>query len=613
MLKESLPPVREKLNQSYVSSCSEDETSHEDTFDSSHHADANLTEAENEVEIGAEIEAEAEIQPAIEAVINGTNPNVNPDANSNAGMYIATVESDDTDTNDALQTRISSLEEQLQSLALVFQSMQNDQSRASNNQNPPPCDRLSLPTGNEPMLESESPPPADRDLSEIVSVRCAEDELVPTPGLEYRSFTPTYEEELRKIRKTSRGMSLDQSDTSSVHAMKNSGSSGHLDKEEKKEDAMHSVEKSDGNANMNGNGNMSRRNSIQNDIVAEGKDDKSVHKNKQGKPPIKPCLESPSLSSGLPPKSPSRISLASMNASTSQSSKLETESTPATITTATTTYSQLEEKMNTNAVLDFIRGLNIDSRQQDGSATEDVDVNMEEFLRVPFRIEKLLLFGLAVCFDCFLYVLTVTPLKFVWSLLCLVCTIVRPGKGIGICRFHRRHLYQLLRVFVIWFTYQYVLCPISLGRLYHWIRGQAMLKLYVLMAMVVSCISSAISWKRIGLIMNIHSTCLMYSIRIHVRTLTLPAQSMCLIGGIRQTHVFVWTRCIGQFILEHDETSLSSTHDCKYGSGASLYHYSQSYPVCTCCNTQCCHELGRFCINVATHWWEFCRDQKYSF
>ena len=489
MLKEPLPPVREKLNQSYVSSCSEDETSHEDTPDSSHHADANLTEAENE----ADLETEAEIEPAIGAGTNDTNPNVNanPDVNSNAGMYIASVESDDT--NDALQARISSLEEQLQSLALAFQSMQNDQSRASNNQTPPPCDRLSLPTGNEPMLESESPPPADRDLSEILSVRCAEDELAPAPGLEYRSFTPTYEEELRKIRKTSRGMSLDQSDTSSVQAMKSSGSSGsvlHLDKEEKKEDIMHSVEKADVNANVNANanGNMNGRNSIQNDILAEGKDDKSVHKNKQGKPPIKPCQESPSLSSGLPPKSPSRISLASMTASTSQSSKLEIESTPATITTATTTYSQLEEKMNTNAVLDFIRGLNIDSRQQDGSATEDVDVNMEEFLRVPFRIEKLLLFGLAVCFDCFLYVLTVTPLKFVWSLLCLVCTIVRPGKGIGFCRFHRRHLYQLLRVFVIWFTYQYVLCPISLGRLYHWIRGQAMLKLYVLMAMVVSVI-----------------------------------------------------------------------------------------------------------------------------
>ena len=72
------------------------------------------------------------------------------------------------------------------------------------------------------------------------------------------------------------------------------------------------------------------------------------------------------------------------------------------------TLLHVEEKMNTNAVVEFIRGLNIDSRQQDGSATDDVDANMEEFLRVPFRIEKLLLFGVAVCFDCFLNVLTVT-------------------------------------------------------------------------------------------------------------------------------------------------------------------------------------------------------------
>jgi len=485
MLKEPLPPVREKLNGSYVSSCSEDETS---SPDSSHHTDANSTEAETE----------AEVEPAIDA---NTHPNEKENeienANSNAGMYIAsTASAESHDTNDVLHSRISSLEEQLQSLALAFQIIQNEQSRASNNQTPPPCDRLSLSNWkNDPMLESESPPPADKDLSEILSVRCSEEELAPAPGLEYRSFTPTYEEELRKIRKTSRGLSLDQSDTSSVHghAMKGSGSSGSvlhlgLDKEEKKEDIniMHNAEKADVNGNGNENGSIHGRSSIQNDILAEGKDDKSVHKNKQGKPPIKPSHESPSSSSGLPPKSPSRINLASMTASISQSSKIETESAPAIITTATTTYSQLEEKMNTNAVLDFIRGLNIDSRQQDGSATEDVDVNMEEFLRVPFHIEKLLLFGLAVCFDCFLYVLTVTPLKFVWSLLCLVCTIVRPGKGIGFCRFHRRHLYQLLRVFVIWFTYQYVLCPISLGRLYHWIRGQAMLKLYVLMAMVVS-------------------------------------------------------------------------------------------------------------------------------
>ena len=73
--------------------------------------------------------------------------------------------------------------------------------------------------------------------------------------------------------------------------------------------------------------------------------------------------------------------------------------------------------------------------------------------------------------------------------MCLLCTPLTlplfPKYKLH-CRwsFHRRHLYTILRVFVIYFVYTYCLCPISIGKLYHWIRGQAMLKLYVLMAMV---------------------------------------------------------------------------------------------------------------------------------
>ena len=327
------------------------------------------------------------------------------------------------------------------------------------------------------MLESESLPPSDTEQSKILSLSCNGngDDLTPAPELEYRSYTPTYEEELRKLRKTSRGMSLDQSEASAhTSASAHSGTSNHEEEETNNEDPLNTFEKTGATPVKK----KDKTHSILNDILAEGKDDKIALKI-NGKPLIKPNNQNPSTSSsGLLTKSLSNKNLASMT--TSQGPKLETE------TTTTTPLAQFEEKMNTNAVVDFIRGLNIDSRQQDGSATEDVDVNMEEFLRVPFRIEKLLLFGLAVCFDCFLYVLTVTPLKFVWSVLCLACTIVRPGKGFGVCRFHRRHLYQLLRVFAIWFTYKYVLCPISLGILYHWIRGQAMLKLYILMAMVVS-------------------------------------------------------------------------------------------------------------------------------
>jgi len=142
----------------------------------------------------------------------------------------------------------------------------------------------------------------------------------------------------------------------------------------------------------------------------------------------------------------------------------------------------LKSKMS--AIMSFFDSLNLDSRQHDGSATEDVDAAMEEFLRVPFRIEELMSFGSLICADSFLHILTVTPLKFVWSCICLLCTILNPGKGLGWCTFHRRHLYQLLRVFVIYAVYKFVLSPISIGKMYHWIRGQAMLKLYVLMAMV---------------------------------------------------------------------------------------------------------------------------------
>ena len=52
------------------------------------------------------------------------------------------------------------------------------------------------------------------------------------------------------------------------------------------------------------------------------------------------------------------------------------------------------------------------------------------------------------------------------------------------CSFVHRHSYQLLQVSIIYIVYTYALLPISIGKLYHWIRGQAMLKLYVLIAMV---------------------------------------------------------------------------------------------------------------------------------
>ena len=82
--------------------------------------------------------------------------------------------------------------------------------------------------------------------------------------------------------------------------------------------------------------------------------------------------------------------------------------------------------------------LNIDSRNHDGSATEDIDANMEEFLRIPSKLENLIIFSLAVCLDSFLYAWAMLPLKFVWGWICLLCSALSPRKGVRGIKFHRR-------------------------------------------------------------------------------------------------------------------------------------------------------------------------------
>lgn len=47
-----------------------------------------------------------------------------------------------------------------------------------------------------------------------------------------------------------------------------------------------------------------------------------------------------------------------------------------------------------------------------------------------------------------------------------------------------RHSYQLIQIGIIYTVYKIALVPVSIGKLYHWIRGQSMIKLYVLIAIV---------------------------------------------------------------------------------------------------------------------------------
>jgi Eukaryotic membrane protein family len=145
-------------------------------------------------------------------------------------------------------------------------------------------------------------------------------------------------------------------------------------------------------------------------------------------------------------------------------------------------------------------------------SNHDVDIQMQEFIKVPGAVEKTLTSGFLICVDSFLYVCTILPIRFAWSLvlLSLHYFFKWTKKPAGKLQFHRRyeigfiaatcrnrklanrsltivfgrHTYQLIQVFIILFIYTYILLPISIGKLYHWIRGQAMIKLYVLIAIV---------------------------------------------------------------------------------------------------------------------------------
>lgn len=116
-------------------------------------------------------------------------------------------------------------------------------------------------------------------------------------------------------------------------------------------------------------------------------------------------------------------------------------------------------------------------------STPDVDVQMEEFIKVPGQVEGIMSFGFYICVDSFLYCVTVLPIRFVWSTALLANRLLWK-KTSPAFTFHRRHSYQMIQVFILYCVHAYVLAPISIGQLYHWIRGQAMIKLYVLIAIV---------------------------------------------------------------------------------------------------------------------------------
>ncbi|EEC50312.1 predicted protein [Phaeodactylum tricornutum CCAP 1055/1] len=139
---------------------------------------------------------------------------------------------------------------------------------------------------------------------------------------------------------------------------------------------------------------------------------------------------------------------------------------------------------STNVPDDSVRNKWLNYLNSFQESTPDVDVQMEEFIKVPTQMEAIMGFGFFICMDSFLYMITILPVRFVWSCFLLLLRIFLWKRPASPYQFHRRHSYQMIQVMIVFVIYRYVLADISIGKLYHWIRGQAMIKLYVLIAMV---------------------------------------------------------------------------------------------------------------------------------
>ncbi|PAV57415.1 hypothetical protein WR25_12267 isoform B [Diploscapter pachys] len=91
------------------------------------------------------------------------------------------------------------------------------------------------------------------------------------------------------------------------------------------------------------------------------------------------------------------------------------------------------------------------------------------FMRIPVELEKFLFYGLLQCIDAFFYLFTFLPIRFVMSI-CGCAIRLRPWTSAETC--------DLLKVGIILFA-SLLVQKIDTSVLYHQVRGQGVIKLYI--------------------------------------------------------------------------------------------------------------------------------------
>lgn len=119
-----------------------------------------------------------------------------------------------------------------------------------------------------------------------------------------------------------------------------------------------------------------------------------------------------------------------------------------------------------------ITGSQMDGKQTQLSKTRD---DVYNFIRVPWQLEKACTFGFFACMDAFLFYFSFFPIRVLLAIFLFLKKIVQPSKT----ELTPGHVYDLMR-FVIGCFSCWILSFIDASILYHFIKGQAVIKLYVI-------------------------------------------------------------------------------------------------------------------------------------
>uniref|UniRef100_A0A8D2ZN84 Transmembrane anterior posterior transformation 1b n=1 Tax=Scophthalmus maximus TaxID=52904 RepID=A0A8D2ZN84_SCOMX len=102
-------------------------------------------------------------------------------------------------------------------------------------------------------------------------------------------------------------------------------------------------------------------------------------------------------------------------------------------------------------------------------------------LRIPKELEKLMTFGFFLCLDAFLYVFTLLPLRVILALLRL---LTLPCCGLGGSRLLQpAQVCDVLKGFIMVLCYS-MMSYVDYAMMYHLIRGQSVIKLYIIYNML---------------------------------------------------------------------------------------------------------------------------------